>query len=89
MLFNKCSTFPFFLGGGAVRRGGGLGLFPGGEQHVRHAVADAALRLLHHMAVDAGGGGNAAVAQPVAYADAVHPMEEQHAGHGVAEGMGV
>ena len=66
-----------------------LGAFPGGEEHIRHAVADAALRLLHHVAVDAGGGGHAAEAQPVADAHAVHPVEKQHAGHGVAEGVGV
>ena len=60
-----------------------------GQQHIRHAVADAAFRLLHHVAVDAGGGGYTAVAQPVADAHTVHPVKKQHTGHGVTKSVGV
>ena len=54
-----------------------LGAFPGGEEHVRHAVADAALRLLHHVAVDAGGGGT------IAYILANYDVKVIDAGVGV------
>ena len=54
-----------------------------------HFPADAVFGLFHQMAVDAGGGRHAGMAQAVADADAVDAAKKQQAGHRMPESMGV
>ena len=59
------------------------------QNHIRHTIADALLRLFDHMAVNICGGGHMRMTEAMADAHAVDPIKEQHARLRVTERMWV